>query len=315
MAEEQCMVQMTEAKEAIRLDQFVAAAFLLSRAQAAKHIREGHVRCNESVTRKVATRLHPGDVIAFERQAASVTTSQPNPNPNPNPSIPILYEDDQCLVVNKCPGLAVHPAPSHRGEQTLIEIVREERSAPRLMLVHRLDKGTSGCLLIAKTAESCEAFQEQFEKRTVEKEYLAIVAGVPKEKEATIDAPLGRSLMDRKKMSLFRTSRSRNAVTSYKILSEANDAALLSCSIATGRTHQIRVHLAAIGHPILGDETYGNETSQKLSENLGIASPCLHAWKLTFLPPATRKEVYIEAPIPQLFREAAALLSLQVPEQ
>jgi len=221
--------------------------------------------------------------------------------------IPILYEDDTCLVVNKPADLTVHPAPSAQ-EQTLIDILREQY--PEACLVHRLDKGTTGCLLVAKSKSGCEELQSQFKDRTVKKQYLAICAGVPEKKKATIDAPVGRNLLNRTKMSLFRTGTSREAQTTYEVLSQTEQCSLLRCEIHTGRTHQIRVHLSAIGHPIIGDEKYGSELSRRLSEKHKIESPLLHAHTLEFMSLETGEKVKVKAPIPKMFQEAKEMLEL-----
>ena len=272
----------------MRLDQFIASRFSLSRSQAAKRIEEGRVRCNGRVVTKSSRRVSAEDTVTLEDVRPRPS---PSPSPSPNP-ISILYEDSACLVIDKPQDIAV------------AELL------PSLFLVHRLDKGTTGCLLIAKSEKSCEALQKQFQDRSIHKQYLAVVAGVPKEAMATIDAPIGRNLTDRKKMSLFRTGKSRTALTEYRILAKSAEAALLECIIHTGRTHQIRVHVRAIGHPILGDSTYGNDKSRALSEKYGITLPCLHAWKLTFHSPAIGKIVQCEAPIPHTFQMFMADLKL-----
>lgn len=206
-----------------------------------------------------------------------------------------LYEDPSCLVINKPAGIAV------------------EELKTMGHLVHRLDKGTTGCLLIAKSDEAREALQKQFKDRTVGKTYLAIVAGVPKETIATIEAPIGRSLGNRTRMSLFRTGKTRSATTTYAVLSMCPAAALLQCDLHTGRTHQIRVHLSAIGHPILGDETYGTRASRDLSWKYDIASPMLHAWRLAFASPATGERLHVEAPVPEGLLEAMERAGLVFP--
>lgn len=292
-----------------RLDQFAAQAFQLSRAQAKMRIKDGLVRCNGKVVRKASKNVAPGDIILLEEpKRGGATTSI-----LPAVSLSKLYEDETCLVVDKPAGLSVHPASTTKGEPTVVELLREQCGLPALCLAHRLDRGTSGCLLIAKTAVACEALQQQFKERHVKKEYLAIVAGIPKANSATIDAPLGRSLMQRTKMTLFRTSKTRDAVTSYTVLSGTSTSALLACEIMTGRTHQIRVHLSAIGHPLLGDEKYSSEQSRTLSEKLGLQHPCLHAWKLLFTSPATGKQVGVIATIPEIFLTTTRNLGLTLP--
>ncbi len=287
----------------MRLDQYVATHLGLSRSQAAKAIREGHVRCNGHRVTKASRRISEGDTVTLEEGAENIFLKPKTSNLKP-PLVPLLYEDDACIVVNKPQNIAVAP---------LLDLLKKQQNLPSLLLAHRLDKGTSGCLLLAKSAKSCEALQKQFQERTVHKKYLAVIAGIPAESEATIDAPVGRNLTNRKKMSLFRTSKSRSAVTHYRILSKGTEAALLECVIHTGRTHQIRVHMRAIGHPILGDTAYGNAESESLSEKHDIASPCLHARMLSFHSPETKEQLVVRAPIPESFQEVTRKLDLALP--
>lgn len=226
-------------------------------------------------------------------------------------NIPILYEDQQCLVINKPAGLPVHPAGSIKDQKTLVEILAEQRGQ-EVFLVHRLDKDTTGCLLIAKSQDACDRLQSQFKSREVRKKYLAICYGIPEKPEAIIEAPVGRSLVNRTKMSLFKTSTSRNAITRYKVLSSADNVSLIECDIETGRTHQIRVHLSSIDHPILGDEKYGTESSKRFSEKLNITSICLHAYEFKFVSLETGDETNITAPIPDDFIALSALFSFHI---
>lgn len=224
----------------------------------------------------------------------------------------MLFEDNACVVVDKPTGITVHPAGTiAKGERTLVEILAEGEDSP-LFLVHRLDKGTTGCLLLAKSEKFCEELQQQFKNRTVKKAYLALCAGIPERKKARIDAPIGRNLIQRTKMSLFRTRSSRNAVTVYAVLDEAEESSLLRCEIKTGRTHQIRVHLSSIGHPIVGDKKYGSEKSQKISKDFGVESILLHAHTLEFASPKSGEDVKVTAPIPEIFLGAAGRLGLNM---
>ena len=226
--------------------------------------------------------------------------------------IPVLFEDSACVVVDKPAGLTVHPAGTlPKEERTLVEILAEGEHSP-LLLVHRLDKGTTGCLLLAKSEKFCEQLQQQFKNHTVKKAYLALCAGIPEKQKARIDAPIGRNLTQRTKMSLCRTRSSRSAITIYAVLDETKESSLLRCEIETGRTHQIRVHLSSIGHPIVGDMKYGSEVSKRLSEKYGIKSPLLHAHMLEFSSPETGESVRVKAPLPESFIDAARKLGIEL---
>ena len=259
---------------------------------------------------KPAKQVASGDVVA-------VATIPPKPHATANESatiidVPVLYEDRSCLVINKPAGIAVHPGIATGNAPTIIEVLRGEYGSG-LHLVHRLDKETTGCLLCAKNTAALEALQRQFQERSVQKSYLAIVAGIPSEKRAMIDAPIGRSLVNRVKMSLFKTGESREARTSYEVLDSAGNASLLRCDIHTGRTHQIRVHLSAIRHPIFGDTKYGSAESIRVAKEHGVEGLCLHARTLAFTSPEG-VPVTIAAPIPESFRMNTEKLHLRIPE-
>jgi 23S rRNA pseudouridine1911/1915/1917 synthase len=250
-------------------------------------------------------------------------TGEPAPESTIAPrdlKLPVLYEDTACLVINKPAGIAIHPAPGIKvNEPTILHgiahLCRKKRLpfSPSQVLVHRLDRETTGCLLIAKTPEAHAALQKQFKDRTISKTYLAIVAGTPKEAEATIDAPVGRNVRERTKMSVLGATRSRAAQTTYRVLSQSKSVALLACDLHTGRTHQIRVHLAAIGHPVLGDRTYLSPESEELTREHGIGNLALHAWKLSFVSPVKKGTETVTAPLPQEFRRTLFTLGLPSP--
>ena len=295
--------------ETMRLDQFLARSFIISRSQAINHIRIGSVMINGERATKASKRLKPGDIVQLSPQQNP--NANPIPNPNPNP-ISILYEDNSCFVVNKPADLIVHPAGTMDStESTLLgELIRQKGGTPAL--VHRLDRGTTGCLLVAKSPEICEKLQDQFKDRSVKKQYLAICAGVPEKHKATIEADIGRSLINRTKMSIFRTSKSRPSSTSYKVISFSKEASLIECDLHTGRTHQIRVHLSSIGHPLLGDHKYTNDISRELSKKYSIILPCLHARSITFISPVTKERIQVIAPIPETFENTAKKLELDI---
>ncbi len=287
----------------LRLDAFLAAEdSSISRVHAKDLIINGAVLVNGRIARKAAYMLKPGDVVEMSDEKAPVTETRLG---TVDLSLKVLHEDDACLVISKPPGIAVHPgAGLPKDEATILHGIGHlfaERGIPfasAAVLVHRLDKDTTGCLLVAKTAAAHKTLQQQFELRTVEKTYLALVAGVPKLPEAMIDAPVGRSGINRTKMSVLGATRSREARTTYRTVGTGQDCALLECDLHTGRTHQIRVHLHTIGHPILGDTTYTSSTADKISAQLNVGGLCLHAWKLSFDSPAGGKRVSVMAPPP-----------------
>lgn len=286
-----------------RLDQAVARLHGVSRSQAVKLIQHGRVFLNNQKMIKPAKNVSTGDTVEIREAKEEIAPEKVSPDFK-GIDIPILYEDVDCLVVNKPAGFAVHPSETSHGQPTIIEILRAKHGED-LDLVHRLDKETTGCLLIAKSAGAYAKLQKQFSDRSVQKTYLAIVAGIPKEKKARIEAEIGRSLVNRVKMSLFKTGYSRPAVTNYEVLTQSADAALLRCDIETGRTHQIRVHLSSIGHPILGDTKYNSVDSRIVTNAHGITSLCLHARELRFTAIGKKKEVTVQAPVPEAFRKNA----------
>lgn len=293
-----------------RLDAFLThVSSLGSRACAQRAIADGRVTVNGAVVYKIALRLHVEDcVVLCADHAIRATSIDARDMP-----LSILYEDARCIVLDKPAGLAVHPAPSlARGEATLLHGVAallHARGLPfvaNAVLVHRLDRETTGCLLVAKDTDAHRVLQEQFRSRSVQKEYLAIVTGLPSPAAAVIDAPVGRSIRHRTRMAVLGASAPRTARTTYRTIGIAaqREAALLHCILHTGRTHQLRVHLATINSAILGDQTYGDAIGAHLARAKGIAGLCLHAWKLTFVPPDERTAYTVTAPIPPAFRAA-----------
>jgi 23S rRNA pseudouridine1911/1915/1917 synthase len=288
----------------LRLDSWLARELPgLSRARIQSLIGAGHVRLQGKATRASA-RLRPG-------QAVSVDVPEPAPARLLPEDIPldIVHEDRQLLVLSKPAGLAVHPGAGRPGGTLVNALLRHVRDLSgvggvlRPGIVHRLDRGTSGLLVVAKDDETHRALAQQFAGRTVEKEYLALVLGVPARREGTIDAPVGRDPVHRKRMSA-RSPRGREARSSYAVREAFDGAALLRVRIFTGRTHQIRVHLASLGHPVAGDATYGGTRpapSQKTSSRAALASlerPALHAARLAFTHPGTGQRVVFESPLP-----------------
>ncbi|MBU0766424.1 RluA family pseudouridine synthase [Patescibacteria group bacterium] len=301
-----------------RLDIFLSSQDKnLSRAKAQKLIKYGKVEVNEKIVTKVAFMLKEGDKVTVSEIDAMPLNSKDMESVDLH--LDVIYEDEACLIINKPAGFAVHPAGSmHKDEQTIlhgIAFLFEERRIPFTpdgVLVHRLDKETTGCLLIAKNTEAHAVLQKQFENRTIYKKYLAIVAGAPQPPSATIDAPIGRNLVHRTMMSIFKTSKSREAKTTYRTLEAKDDVALLECDLHTGRTHQIRVHLSSIGHPILGDSKYNSSLSREVSEEYKIEGLCLHAWKLEFDSPEDNGRVKVASQFSSLFENSLEHVGLNI---
>jgi 23S rRNA pseudouridine1911/1915/1917 synthase len=215
----------------------------------------------------------------------------------------VLYEDADLIVVNKPPGLVVHPAAGHRAHTLVNALLHHCRGqlsgiggVERPGIVHRLDGDTSGCLVAAKRDAAHRDLQAQFKSRTVAKLYLALVWGVPGRSSGFIEGAIARSASDRKKMRVV-SHGGREAVTEFEVVKTLGEVALLRCTLHTGRTHQIRVHLAAMGHPIVGDKVYGGARKHPLAKQAG--RQMLHAQTLAFDHPRTHKRLEFTAPLPQ----------------
>jgi 23S rRNA pseudouridine1911/1915/1917 synthase len=290
-----------------RLDAFIGSNLpACSRAHAARIIQDGHVRVNSGL-KKPGYRLKPGDLIDGEMPPPTTVSFEPEPM-----DLAIVYEDRAIIVINKPPGLVVHPAPGNYCG-TLVNglLYHCPDLAPiageiRPGIVHRLDKDTSGTIIVAKNPGALENLSGQFKARTVEKTYLAIVYGDMKCETGRIDLPVGRHPVDRKKMST-KSHHPRTALTLWRVKTNYGACCLLEVDIKTGRTHQIRVHCAAIHHPIVGDPLYGGRTgTQYLHQNSklpslvkGIDRQMLHAWKLTVTHPETGERMTFESPLPE----------------
>lgn len=301
------------AESPMRLDAFLAQhSAVKSRMQAQKLIEDGCVKVEGKTIKKPAYKLEAGDIVSVTFPELS---SHDDGIEAVDLHLSVLFEDESCIVIDKPAGISVHPAPGMK-EKTILHgaaFLFKERRLPfssAEVLVHRLDKETTGCLLLAKTPRAHMALQKQFQDRTVQKTYLAIVHGVPVHPKAVIEAAIGRDPSHRTRMSVHRTKSSRDAKTGYTALSSSKDASLLACDLFTGRTHQIRVHLKSIGHPVLGDPTYYSPASEKISAKYGIDDLCLHAWKLSFDSPATGKRVTVEVELPSVMRDIMMRLGI-----
>ena len=281
-----------------RLDAYVSQINnKITRTAAQRLIEENHILVN-SKQQKVSYKVKMGDIITIEQPTPKEIELKAE-----NIPIDIIYEDDNIIVVNKPKGMVVHPAngnPNGTLVNAIMAICKDSLSGIggeiRPGIVHRLDKDTSGLLIIAKNDEAHVNMSEQIKNHEVKKTYIALVRGVIKENEATIDMPIGRSQSDRKKMAVNKNG--KNAVTHIKVLKRYEKYTLLEINIETGRTHQIRVHLSHIGYPIVGDYTYSNGKNE-----FGIIGQCLHAKRLEFKHPITQKEMKLEAPLPKYFEE------------
>jgi 23S rRNA pseudouridine1911/1915/1917 synthase len=288
----------------VRLDVWLVQRLpSLSRARLQALIDDGCVLLDGASTRASA-RLRSG-------QSVRVTVPAPVPaEPQPEDiEVAVVHEDGHLIVVNKPAGLVVHPGAGTSHGTLVNALLRHVHDLSgvggvlRPGIVHRLDKGTSGLLVVAKDDETHRALVRQFAGRTVEKEYLALVLGVPARAAGEVDAPIGRDPVHRQKMSV-RAPRGREARSSWRIEERFDGAALLRVRIHTGRTHQIRVHLASVGHPVAGDAVYGGTrtpSSRRAASRealLSLDRPALHAARLAFTHPASGDRLSFEAPLP-----------------
>jgi 23S rRNA pseudouridine1911/1915/1917 synthase len=285
-----------------RIDQFLVTAIPhLSRSQIQKLIRQGQVLIAPAAAHephsiaRASAKTQPGDTLIVTLPPEPSTTLQPE-----EIQLEIVYEDAAVIVVNKPAGLVVHPGHGH-SSGTLVnallarypDLTGLEQSSgadERPGIVHRLDKDTSGLIVVARTAESLHHLQRQFKARTVEKTYLALVFGRPDSPQGVIDVPLGRDLRHRQKFSARPDGKPSR--TRYKIRQAFEKFSLLEIGLETGRTHQIRVHLAWLGCPVAGDSIYGRRKNR-----LGLTRQFLHAWRLVFQHPLSGETLTLEAPL------------------
>lgn len=278
-----------------RLDVALARREGLSRAAAARLVEEGRVTV-DGRRRPKSYQVQPGERI-------ELAGPPPEPVEAPAASFDIVHSDEHLLVIDKPAGVVVHPGAGHASGtlvQALAGVARGGPDPARAGIVHRLDRDTSGLMLIARSEEAHRALQGMIRARKVRREYLALVEGRPDAESGTIDAPLGR---DRARRTLVSTSsdRARAAVTHFEVLEKLARTTLLDVRLETGRTHQIRAHLAAIGHPVCGDRRYGGGDC---GERLGISRQFLHARALTFSHPFTRENLACESKPPADLRHA-----------
>ena len=282
-----------------RLDAFLArSAEGLSRSAAQKLIEDGLVSRNGKPGKK-NDKLNVGDAISYEIPEPKAVDIAPKEMP-----LDIVYEDDDLLVINKPKGLVVHPAAGHQDDTLvngLLYALGDDLSGIngelRPGIVHRIDKDTSGLLAVAKNDLAHTVLASQLKDHSMARTYEAVVCGVLKEDSGTVDAPIGRHPSDRKKMCVTQRN-SKNAVTHWEVIRRYRGYTHIRCKLETGRTHQIRVHMAYIGYPILGDTVYGHKKPE-----LGQSSQCLHAGVLCFAHPRDGHPVVVYAELPQYFKD------------
>jgi 23S rRNA pseudouridine1911/1915/1917 synthase len=309
-------VELSAEQSGWRLDRALAAAVpTLSRERLKALISSGGVigEAGEAVR----------DPAVKARSGARFDVHVPEPKPAHNEAqdiaIQIVHEDDHLLVVDKPAGMVVHPAAGNL-DGTLVNALLYH-CAGRLSgiggvarpgIVHRIDKDTSGLLVVAKTDVAHEGLSAQFARHSIDRRYQAVVAGVPNPPSGTVDAPLARSSANRQKMAIVAEGRGKRAVTHYRLVTALRSAALVECRLETGRTHQVRVHMTSLGHPLLGDPSYGRTRSEhrELLNRLGFHRQALHAAELGFVHPITREKLSFKSAVPSDMQELFRALTV-----
>ena len=279
-----------------RIDKYLNENTEYTRSKIQKMIENGNILVND-VKVKDSYKVKENDYITIE---ALEETTDILPE---NIPLDIYYEDDDLIVVNKPSGMVVHPAPGNYTGTLVNALIYHTNNLSKVNtnirpgIVHRIDADTSGLLLVAKNDKSHDILAEAIQKKEVVREYIALVEGIIMEDTATIDAPIGRDKKDRKKMTVT-SENSKDAVTHIRVLERYKDSTLIRCKLETGRTHQIRVHLSYIGHPVVNDPVYGHK--KLIDKDFG---QMLHAEKLGFVHPTTKEYMEFTAPVPDRFKE------------
>ena len=291
-----------------RIDRFLSGEDTgLSRSALQALVADGHVLCNGKAPVK-SLKLKAGDIILLEIPDARPIEAVPQEIP-----LDIVFEDAHLLVVNKPKGMVVHPAPGN-PDGTLVNALLWHCKGSlsgiggeiRPGIVHRIDKDTSGLIIAAKNDFAHQFLSAQLSDHTLGREYEAVVHGGFRDDAGTVDAPIGRHPVDRKRMAVT-PKNSKPAVTHYEVIARYRGYTRILCRLETGRTHQIRVHMASIGHPLLGDGVYGAPCPEK-----GLEGQCLHARRLKFIHPRTGQLVRLEAPLPEYFTQVISRLGNEI---
>jgi len=294
-----------------RLDRYLSQELSdLSRSRIQQLIEQGNVQLNGKICTSKKLNVKVGDRVTLEIPEAQPLELQAEDIP-----LDILYEDDQLLILNKPAGLVVHPAPGHPDGTLVNALLAHCPNLPgiggvqRPGIVHRLDKDTTGAIAIAKTDIAYQSLQAQLQAKTARREYLGVVYGAPKAESGIIDLPIGRHPQDRKKMAIITVEQGgRSAVTHWQVLERLGNYTLIHFQLETGRTHQIRVHSAKIGHPIVGDPVY----SSGHSVGVNLPGQALHAWRLKLQHPISGEFIEVTAPPPNTFTKLLEVLQRRI---
>lgn len=296
------LVELQVTNQSDRLDRWLATQLSdISRSRLQRMIDQGLVSLNGQVITAKKTHLKPGDRLTVKIPLPKSLDLQPEAIP-----LDILYEDQHLIIVNKPAGLVVHPAPGHE-HGTLVNALLYHcqdlsgiGDVQRPGIVHRLDKDTTGAIVIAKTDLAYQQLQAQIQAKTARREYLGVVFGAPKASSGVVDRPIGRHPVERQKMAIVSPEKGgRNAVTHWQVQERFGNYTLMHFCLETGRTHQIRVHSSNMGHPLVGDTVYGSGRSVGVK----LTGQALHAWKLTLVHPVTRQVIQAIAPLPPDFQK------------
>ena len=299
-------VQANENDKGKRIDSFLNEVIEdATRSYIQKIIDGGYVEITGKKTTKSGNKLKGTETIVVNLPEDETLDLIPEDIP-----LEIIYEDSDIVIINKAPNMVVHPAHGNYNGTLVnallyhIKDLSTINGVIRPGIVHRLDKDTSGVIVVAKHDEAHTTLSDMFKEKTLEKTYVCIAKGVFKDKSGRIETLIGRDPRDRKKMAVV-TENGKIAISNYEVLDESKNYSLVKVRIETGRTHQIRVHMKSLNHPILGDATYGNSTD-------GIARQMLHAYRLKFTHPISKKEMVVTAPIPEDFKRALKFAGLDI---